>query len=129
MVDYTAPNGAVDVNNVPADLKRLWDTVVTRLAEKADKSALIQEHARWRYGHVNAEHYRRAGNDVTFGPALPTRPVVVAGLTVQSRDATPLHIMVYAASATGFSWRAFGFDGSERAEGAPVTFDYVAVAP
>ena len=80
-----------------------------------------------RAGTASTASYTTGGVRVNFSSSMGTTPYLTVGQTVNVGSATPLHIMPYAVDASGFYYKAFTLDGSERAAGAAVLFDYIAV--
>lgn len=78
---------------------------------------------------VSTSSYTTGGVAVSFSSALASVPLLVIGQTVNVGSATPLHIMPFGVTTSGFSYKAFDNLGlaHERDAGSPVLFDYLAV--
>ena len=90
---------------------------------------LVVPQANIRAAVVSTSSYTTGGVAVSFSSALASTPLLVIGQTVNAGDATPLHIMPFGVTASGFSYKAFDNLGvtHERDAGSPVLFNYLAV--
>ncbi|MEZ5119652.1 MAG: hypothetical protein R2686_07090 [Candidatus Nanopelagicales bacterium] len=80
-----------------------------------------------RTGTVGTASYTTGGMSASFASPMTTTPILAVSQTVSAGTATPLHIMAFSVTGSGFSWKAFRLDtGAELAAGLSVTFTYIA---